>query len=396
MTSNSPQPRPLRFLLYLEWILLGIVALSEAGRLNLFQLPRYPLLNLVCLGLLALMGLKLPRSDRRVKVIYTALELGLILVMSLVGGVRLMPLLYVVFVIRNCLIFENGTRTLITLLAFMLAMATQFRRLPYLMPSGATPERLGFIGLSIAVLFGLVVLFLQLLVNAVLAERHSRDQLAIANTQLREYALKVESIATLQERNRIAREIHDSLGHSLTAFNLHLEAALRLLKSDPEEAIALLQEAKQLGNQALEDVRDSISTLRSEPLQGITLADAVTTLVTDFQRSAGIKPSLTIRYKRELSSDLKIATYRIIQESLTNICKYAQATQVDIRIYTAERSLELIIQDNGKGFDSTQTTTGFGLQGMRERAIALGGSFTLTTAPHAGCQIQVIFPLTSL
>jgi len=392
MTNSAfQQARPLKFLLYLEWILLGIVALSEAGQANIVPLPRSPWLNLVSLGVFAVMGLQLPRRDRWLKVGYTAAELALILVMSLVGGIRLMPLLYIVFVIRNCLIFANKTRTLITLVAFGLAMITQFQRLPYLLPAGGPPARIGLVVVMIGVLFGLVILFLQLLVTAVLSERQSREELAIANAQLREYALKVEAIAILQERNRIAREIHDSLGHSLTAFNLHLEAALRLLKTDPDEAIALLQGAKDLGNTALQDVRNSVATLRSEPLQSVSLEDAISTLLSDFQRSTGISPELQFNLDGTVPADLKIAIYRITQEALTNIAKYAEATRVTLQLQAIAERLELRIADNGNGFDSTQTSTGFGLRGMQERTLALGGSFEITTAPGDGCQIRVIF-----
>lgn len=398
LARNAATPQPatappesLKFLLYLEWLLLGIVALSEIGRVNFLQLPRIPLLNLVSLSLFMTMGLRLPQRDRWLKVAYTAAELGLILLMSLVGGVRLVPLLYIVLVIRNCLIFERSPRTLITLIAFTLAMTTQFQRLRYLVPPGVSPTRLGVIGVMIAVLFGLVVLFLQLLVNAVLLERRSREKLAIANAQLREYALQVETMATLQERNRIAREIHDSLGHSLTGVNLHLEAALRLLQTDPEEAITLLQEAKQLGNMALQDVRDSVATLRSEPLQGVPLEAAIASLLTDFQRSTGIAPALDLTLETPVASDRKIAIYRITQEALTNITKYAHATQVTIQVQSTPTQIALKIDDNGKGFAPDQTTTGFGLRGMQERTLALGGTFAITTAPGAGCRIQATF-----
>jgi len=383
----------LRFLLYLEWVLLSIVLLSEIGTVVVSHLPRSPLLNLICLGGFTLLGLFLPQRHTWHKLTYTGVELVLILVMSRIGGVPLVQLLYVVLVIRNCLIFESANRTLITVLAVVLSAITQLHRLPHLafVASSAAP-RIGLIGLSVTLLFGLVVLFLQLLVDAVLAERRSREQLAIANTQLREYALKVESIATLQERNRIAREIHDSLGHSLTAFNLHLEAALRLMQSHPEDAIALLHEAQHLGNTALQDVRHSVATLRAEPLQGISLEEGIMSLLAEFQRSTNVSPKATLELNCLIPADLKIALYRIIQEALTNICKYAEATAVTVTLRTTQQAVELSIQDNGKGFDPQRTTTGFGLRGMQERTIALHGAFEVHTAPNAGCQIRATFP----
>ena len=186
--------------------------------------------------------------------------------------------------------------------------------------------------IGFAIVFGLVFLFLHLLVDAILAERKGQEQLTLANEQLRQYALQVEELATVQERNRIARDIHDSLGHSLTVFNIHIAAALRLLHADPAEAEALLLEAKQIGTQALQDVRESVSLLR-DPLQGRSLAEAVTSLATDFQRTTGIKPTCHLEIDRPLSTELNYTLYRLVQESLTNIYKHAKATEVAIEIY---------------------------------------------------------------
>jgi signal transduction histidine kinase len=195
-------------------------------------------------------------------------------------------------------------------------------------------------------------------------------------------------VATLQERNRIAREIHDSLGHSLTAFNLHVEAALRLFNSDPEEAKELLVEAKQLGSNALQSVRESVGTLRSNPLQGKSLTAAITQLTEDFARSTGITPDVSMQTPMPLPDDQAIAFYRISQEALTNISKYAQATTVSIAISPTQ----LQITDDGRGFDPTQTTSGFGLQGMQERTSAIGGEFQLVSAIGRGCTVVVTVP----
>jgi signal transduction histidine kinase len=252
--------------------------------------------------------------------------------------------------------------------------------------------------LSFAILFGLALVFLQLLVDAVLSERQSREKLAItndklerANAQLRQYALRIEDIATLQERNRIAREIHDSLGHSLTVLNLHLEAAWKLWNSDLDEATEFLVEAKQLGSTALNDVRQSVFALRSDPLESQSLEEAITSLSENFRRSTGVSPKSSITVSYPIPAEVKTVVYRIVQEALTNICKYAAATEVKIQICTTT-DLHLVITDNGKGFNFNQNTTGFGLQGMRERTLALGGKFEVVTFPASGCKIIVNLP----
>ncbi|MEC4987004.1 MAG: sensor histidine kinase, partial [Oscillatoria sp. PMC 1076.18] len=233
-----------------------------------------------------------------------------------------------------------------------------------------------------------------LLVNALLKERQSQQKLTVAVTQLRDYALRIEDLATLQERNRIAREIHDSLGHFLTGLNIQLESAIKLQKTKPEQAQIFLLEAKSMGSNALRAVRQSVATLRSDPWLELSLADAIASLSDQFTRTTNIIPDCEIVVSQPLPIEIKIAVYRIIQESLTNICKYAQATKVEIKLQVRESNLFLIVKDNGCGFNPEENLTGFGLQGMRERTAALGGSIDIESQPHLGCKITVNIPLT--
>jgi signal transduction histidine kinase len=385
---------PLRFLLYLEWSLLGLVAFSELLRVWFFRLPRFPVLNLFCLVLFFLMGLALPQRQTATKVVYTAAEFFLVLVATLIGGIRLFPLMYIVLVMRNCFVFQGRSRLVVTGLVYALFILTQSNRFQsgFLARRILEPEQVAFLNLGFALVFGLVILFAQMSITAVLAEKEGREKLAIAHEQLRAYALKAEDIATLKERNRVARELHDSLGHSLTTFNLHLEAALRLFESNPEEARELLAEAKQLASSSLQDVRQSVAALRSDPLANQSLEGAIASLVAEFQRATNLTPKTWIYVMATLPSDVKTAIYRILQESLTNIAKYAEASSVKIHL-KAQENVQLVVQDNGNGFDPEQNTTGFGLQGMRERTYALGGELFLETAPGRGCKITVHLPL---
>jgi signal transduction histidine kinase len=392
---------PLRFLLYLEWILLGVLIFSEAFAVRFLEQPRLPMLNLFCLVVFGLMGLKLPNNHWLSKFFYTSVEFALILLASSVGGVRFIAFLYVILLSRNCLIFNRKTRSVVNALTIVVYLFTQADRLRYLNLSELPIVRaqLGFILLAIGFLLAMLAIFMQLMINALFSERESRqklatanEQLAIANAQLREYALKVEQLATLEERNRIARDIHDSVGHALTILNLHLEAALKLWQSNPQEATEFLTEAKQLGTNALQEVRQSITTLRTDTLQGETLGSAISQLTQEFYRSTGILPICHINLQRSVPAEVKTAVYRIVQETLTNICKHAKATEVSIHI-DAVNQLDLIIQDNGLGFNVNQNKTGFGLQGMRERTLSLNGVFEVISVPGAGCKIIAQFPL---
>jgi signal transduction histidine kinase len=229
--------------------------------------------------------------------------------------------------------------------------------------------------------------------NSMVAERQSREKLAIANEKLRQYALRIEDQATLQERNRIARDIHDSLGHSLTALNIQLETALKLWQSNPDKAKEFLTRSKHLGSQALQEVRQSVATLRSDPIQGRSLPDLIIALADDFQRATGITPLCNLQVKCPLPAEVHMAIYRIVQESLTNICKYASATAIHIQLQETNDELLLSVQDNGQGFNVEANTTGFGLQGMRERTLALGGQLVVDSQPGNGCRITARFPL---
>jgi signal transduction histidine kinase len=147
-----------------------------------------------------------------------------------------------------------------------------------------------------------------------------------------------------------------------------------------------------LGSHALKEVRQSVTTLRVDPLIGLSLPEAIADLVEEFKRSSGISTILQIDLQQPIKNEIKIAVYRIVQEALTNICKHASAREVKINIHV-RTNLMLIIQDNGKGFQINQNTTGFGLQSMSARALTVGGNLNIETAPNDGCKITVSFPL---
>ncbi len=132
--------------------------------------------------------------------------------------------------------------------------------------------------------------------------------------------------------------------------------------------------------------------MRSDPLQGRLLEDAIATLLQEFQRTTGVQPEYQIQLSRPLSHQLSTVIYRIVQEGLTNICKHAQATAVQLHLRSQDSGLSLTLQDNGSGFQVAANRSGFGLQGMRERVLALGGELNITSDRGAGCQIVATFP----
>ena len=385
-----------RLLMILEWVLLSIVASAQVLLALRQAMPMLLIINGLGLGIFAVLGRVKPRRKLS-KQIYTLAEFLLIFCLVFLSNIPLPKLLFVVLVIRNCLLWEGYQRARVTGFACLGAFITLTYNLFFNQnsPISIPPDKVAIIIWVDALLgIGLVILFLHLLVDAALKERQGQEKLAVANTRLRQYALRVEELATVQERNRIARDLHDSLGHSLTVFGIHLEGALRLLQSNPTKATELLMEIKQLNTNTLKEVRESITALRSDPLQESTLADAIADLITEFQKATGVVPTFDNQLRSALSHDLNIVIYRIVQESLTNICKYAAATAVTIAIIQSATNLEITITDNGKGFDLTQNATGFGLQGMQERALALMGQLDIITAPNQGCRVMATLPLT--
>ncbi|MGG6270730.1 sensor histidine kinase [Leptolyngbya sp. AN03gr2] len=173
--------------------------------------------------------------------------------------------------------------------------------------------------------FGLILIFVLLLVNSVVNERNGRRKLAQAHEQLYQYSIQIEDQATLQERTRIARDIHDSLGHLLTTQNVLLQNAVLSLQANPTEAQTFLEQSRQISSDALRELRQSIRLLRSDPLEGRSLNDAIASLTQDFHRTTGLNPTIRIEAQTVLPTSIQIAMYRIIEEALTNIQKYSNS-----------------------------------------------------------------------
>ncbi|WP_315789790.1 sensor histidine kinase [Fischerella sp. JS2] len=229
----------------------------------------------------------------------------------------------------------------------------------------------------------------------IVASRHYTELLA-THEELRQHLLQIEEFAAVQERRRIAREIHDSLGNALTSLNIQLQTALKLWRIDPSEAERFLTEAQKLGAVAIREVRESVYALRAKEGQQQSLEELITCVVENFHQTTGILPSTSISLSVSLPSKVVTTIYRIVQESLTNICKYAQATNVQIIVDTNLNNVLLVIKDNGKGFSLSQSKSGFGIQGIKERVTALQGNFNIETEPGIGCKITVEIPLEEL
>jgi signal transduction histidine kinase len=223
--------------------------------------------------------------------------------------------------------------------------------------------------------------------------QQTQTDLLQALKQERSLKRRIEVMAAVEERNRIAREIHDSLGHALTALNIQLQAVATLLPIDLEQATSFLTQAQQLSVTAMREVRQSVSVLREDEEIKQPLKDAIASLAEEFRQVSGITPTTHIHLTETVPLSVSKTLYRIVQEALTNVSKYAEADRVQIQLVTTADRVCLLFKDNGKGFTSALKTNGFGLKGMQERVAAVNGNFHLTTELGAGCQIKVEIPL---
>jgi len=223
-------------------------------------------------------------------------------------------------------------------------------------------------------------------------EQQARAELAEANVALRGYAAQAEELATTQERNRLARDIHDGLGHHLTVVQMQVQAARAVLSTDPGKADAVLAKAQQQSTDALAEVRRSVSTLR-EPRTRPPLGNALKALAVD-TTAAGVPTDLEVTGTvRELSRDGEDALFRAAQEGLTNVRKHAAAQRVRVVLdYRGDGTVRLDVCDDGRGTAEAEHGPGFGLLGLRERASRLGGSVDVESAPGRGTTLRMAVP----
>ncbi len=224
--------------------------------------------------------------------------------------------------------------------------------------------------------------FLTLLMFLFIAESKSRKK-------AEKLAQEVEILATALERNRIARDIHDSLGHTLTTLGVQLELAQKLHGINSERANQALKNAQQLASQSLTEVRNTVSAIRDK---NFNLKRALNELVNQFRKDNLFEiklqlnlPSLTLQTSHQI--------YCIVKESLYNVQKHSQASLVILNSRNNSESIIIEIADNGIGFNSYQINSGSGLKGMLERSQLINGQLKIDTVPNQGTRIQLIIPV---
>jgi signal transduction histidine kinase len=225
----------------------------------------------------------------------------------------------------------------------------------------------------------------------------SNTELERAHRQLQEYADQVEELTIVRERTRLAREIHDILGHHLSILNIQLETISKLQERDPARAVVEIAEARRVAAQSMQEVRNAVAALHPASIATLSVTEALAQLGKEFERNAPTT-ALTLDFETELpvlSPDIVLALYRATQEALTNIRKHAQASKVLVRLRYEDGIIELLVLDNGQGAstgDGQQQGGGFGLVGLRERVELLGGQVIYGPAEQGGYRVMVRVP----
>jgi len=245
--------------------------------------------------------------------------------------------------------------------------------------------------IAIAMIYGTGIVFVVVFTRIAASEREARAGLAEANRLLLENAAQVEELAVTKERNRLAREIHDSLGHYLTVVNVQIGAAQAIFDQDNKRAMDHLAKAQTLTQEGLAEVRRSVAALRASPTESRPLPEALAKLTAQW-KGTGMAVDFSVSGSvRALSPQADLTLYRSAQEALTNVSKHAHASKVKVSLsYREPRTVLLLVEDDGVG--SNGSDSGFGLLGVRERAQQLGGKVQVHTARGKGFTIEVELP----
>jgi signal transduction histidine kinase len=338
-------------------------------------------LSAECLAFSALrFGFGWFRAEPRRLVLLVACELAIlsaVVIQTMSGTIIVLSL---AFVLRNAEILPPVRAALISgvalgalLLAMLVAALAQGQRWDAILDS--------------LVALGMAIGMSGALASFAANERRAALELRAAHDELRRYAASAAQNAAERERARIAADLHDAIGHSLTALNVQLQSAIRVRATQPSLADDLLDSALDLGEEALASVRQTVSQLREDPLERDPLERVLQRVLARHERAGTPKIDARIEPCR-LDVEVSTAFARITEEAIVNTIKHASAESVRVRLAArGESAVRLEIVDDGCGFDPHEQASGHGLSIMRERARAANLDFELASAPGEGTRV---------
>jgi len=257
-------------------------------------------------------------------------------------------------------------------------------------PAGAPPFR-GFLTIPLIqmVIFLAVGFSISYLMNRI---RKQQQSLEDANVSLTHYASTLEHLTTSRERNRLARELHDTLAHTLSGLSVQLETIKAYWDVDQNLARSSLEKSIEVAHSGLEETRRALKALRASPLDDLGLTLAIKTLA----KEAAARGNLDLDLSKSgeipaLPPDVEHTIYRIAQEALTNVVNHARAKILTLKLEYIEGKVSLVVHDDGIGFDieKSHKASHFGLVGMHERAGLIGGELRVTSSPGSGTTVRL-------
>jgi NarL family two-component system sensor histidine kinase LiaS len=236
---------------------------------------------------------------------------------------------------------------------------------------------------------------------SVVVKDRSKDEIGQLSRELNAMAAQLENLiqargelATLEARNRFARDLHDSVKQQVFATSFQVAAARALIEDDTEAADAHLAQADELVRQAQKELNVLIQEMRPAALEGKGLAGALRDYVRGWSQRAEIPAEVHVQGEREAPLQVEQALFRVAQEALANVARHSGANKAEVDLIFTADTLTLRVADDGRGFDPAQDPgEGFGLQSMRERLMRLGGRVEVESAPGEGTRITCVCPL---
>lgn len=299
-------------------------------------------------------------------------------------ALRLLPILFVGLVMVAWEYPWSGVVLFVAVTAVLDIMLIVLR------PSTAAPiDPLIFVLLVRSVSFLVVGYFISRLVNRL---KTQHEELKLANARLINHAGTIEQLTISRERNRMARELHDTLAHTLSGLSVQLETTQAYWAVEPETARELLERSLSATRSGLDETRRALKALRASPLEDLGLLLALQDLAKSAAQRGQFDLSLSLPDQiPSLSPDVEQCIYRIAQEAIENAAHHANATRLDVELTISDDQINLSIEDDGMGFEPTAVKGNghYGLAGMRERAQVAGGDLTIDSMKNRGTRIEL-------
>ncbi|MEM7335712.1 MAG: histidine kinase [Chloroflexota bacterium] len=235
---------------------------------------------------------------------------------------------------------------------------------------------------------------------SVVAQDGGGDELGQLSRRLNQMAEQLQNLidtsqelATVEERNRLARDLHDSIKQQLFATSMQLGAAINLFETDSQTARTHITTAEKLANQAQKELTGLIQELRPAALDGQGLPEALKAYLQDWSKHTGIRANFRLQNAQTLPLAIEQSLFRMSQEALANIARHSLATAVDVHLSWQDEQFTMTLSDNGVGFDTQAIKSGIGLKSMQERLAMINGCFDINSTPTKGTIIQATVPL---